>query len=184
MDKRRLPVILNDNEIILIANQLKGDALLAFWIIRYTGARRIEITKRFEGDDRGLKWKHIDWINKRLRLYSKGKEKHVPIHPRLYGLLLERRKDSGEAFDPEEHVIKYRGDTLSCYFRRAIEKAGIDKPGAVHILRHTAATILLEAGANLREVQEFPGHSKITTTEIYTHIVQEKLESAVKRALK
>ena len=61
-------------------------------------------------------------------------------------------------------------------------KAGVDKPGAVHILRHTAATALLEAGANIREVQEFLGHSQLSTTEIYTHIVQEKLDSAVLRA--
>jgi len=68
---------------------------------------------------------------------------------------------------------------LSAYFREAIEKAGIKKRGAVHILRHTAATALLDAGANLREVQQFLGRSCVTTTEIYTHISKDKLKAKV-----
>jgi site-specific recombinase XerD len=156
--------------------------LLAFWIIRYTGARRGEVARRFADDDRGLKWKHIDWINRTLRLYGKGKEILVPIHQKLYEILLDKRNELSADFDPDDHIIKYIKDTISTYFRRAMNKAGIDKPGAVHILRHTAATALLEAGANLREVQEFLGHSKVTTTEIYTHVVKEKLQNAVQRA--
>ena len=179
----RLPSVLDDNEIILMANHLEGDALLAFWIIRYTGARRGEIAKRYSGDDRGLKWKDIDWMNNRLRLYGKSKEKYVPIHSRLREILLERFNLLGPNLDANAHIIKFRGDTLSACFRRAIKKAGINKPGAIHILRHSAATALLKTGS-IREVQEFLGHSKLTTTQIYTHIVQENLENAVERAFK
>jgi len=184
VERQRLPMILNDEEIIAIANQLKGDAVLAFWIIRYTGARRGEIARESLEDDRGLKWKHIDWMQNRIRLFGKKKEKLVPMHPSLRKRLLNRKAELGSAFDPDDHVINFIRDTLTTYFRRAIKNAGIDKPGAVHILRHTAATALLDAGANLREVQEYLGHSNITTTEIYTHIVQEKLDIAVKRAFR
>jgi integrase/recombinase XerD len=81
-------------------------------------------------------------------------------------------------------IIKIRKDTLTACFREAIKKAGIKKDGAVHILRHTAATTLLDGGANLREVQEFLGHSRITTTEIYTHVSKGKLKAKVDHAFK
>ena len=180
--RKLLPQYLNDEEIIAIATQLRGDALLAFWIALYTGARRSEVARKSLKHNNGLKWKDIDWMRNRVRLFSKGSERSVSLHPKLRKMLLDRKAQLGCSFDPEEHVGQYITDTLSTYFRRAMEKAGIDKPGAVHILRHTAATALLETGANLREVQEFLGHSDVSTTQLYTHIAQKNLSSAVKRA--
>ena len=182
VDRQRLPTVLDEDEIIATANQLQGEARLAFWIIRYTGARRSEIARKYLGDERGLKWKHVIWMRNQIKLYSKKKEKLVPMHPKLRKLLLDRKNELDDKFDPEAHVINLVRDTLTDYFARAMEKAGVNKPGAVHILRHTAATALLESGANIREVQEFLGHSSITTTEIYTHVVQDRLENAVQRA--
>ena len=104
------------------------------------------------------------------------------MYPKLRELLLERKESLGLQAHPEAHVISLVRDTLSDYFSKARLKAGITKPGAVHILRHSAATTMLESGANIREVQDFLGHSTIAVTEIYTHVVQEKLESAVLRA--
>ena len=86
--------------------------------------------------------------------------------------------------NPELHVIGCVRDTLTEYFRRAMNKAGIDKAVAVHILRHSAATALLESGANIREVQEWLGYASITTTEIYTHVQQERIKAVVERAFK
>ena len=184
VEQQRLPETLDEQEIEAIASHLEGDALLAFWIIRYTGARRGEIARTSKDDDHGLKWIQIDFENTRLRLHGKGKEKYVPMHPSLVEKLRTRREELGEAYNPNDLVIKFRKDTLSAYFREAIVKAGIQKRGAVHILRHTAATALLDAGANIREVQEFLGHSRITTTEIYTHVNKDKLKSKVDQAFK
>jgi len=184
VEQQRLPETLDEQEIDAIASHLTGDALLAFWIIRYTGARKGEIARTSMEDDHGLKWIQIDFENSRLRLHGKGKEKYVPMHPSLVEKLRTRREDLGEAYNPNDLVIKFRKDTLSAYFREAIVKAGIKKRGAVHILRHTAATALLAAGANIREVQEFLGHSRITTTEIYTHVSKDKLKSKVDQAFK
>jgi len=182
VDRNRLPKYLNDQEIIAIANQLEGEAKLAFWIIRFTGARRSEVARSSVNDDRGLKWKHIDWMRNKMRLYSKGHERLVTLHPTLRKMLLERKAELGESWNPDDHVIHFIRDTLSRYFRRAIKKAGINKPGAVHILRHTAGTKLLASSKDIRITQEFLGHKNITTTEIYTHVIQEDMDKAVKEA--
>ena len=56
------------------------------------------------------------------------------------------------------------------------EEAGIEKKGAAHLIRHTAATLMLSNGADIRHIQEFLGHENIETTKIYTHLTAEKLK--------
>ena len=65
--------------------------------------------------------------------------------------------------------------------KRYMHFAGIDKPGATHLLRHACATHMLEGGADIRYIQEMLGHANLETTEIYTHVSIDKL-IAVHRA--
>lgn len=182
LDKVRLPKYLNDDEIVAIANHLDGEGLLAFWIIRYTGARRGEIARKTLNDHRGLRWKDIDWMRNKIRLYGKKKERSLTLHPALRRILLDRKAELADSFDPDDHVIHLVRDTLTDLFASAMKAAGIDKPGAVHILRHTAITKVLGSSRNIRVAQEFAGHSQITTTEIYTHILAEEMDKAVNSA--
>ncbi len=77
----------------------------------------------------------------------------------------------GGAFDQEGYIIRFTADPITQGLLKAKRAAGIDKPGSVHILRHTAATIMLEhSGGNIRLVQEWLGHESLETTQIYTHV--------------
>jgi site-specific recombinase XerD len=66
--------------------------------------------------------------------------------------------------------------------RRFAAEAGLERRVTPHMLRHTAATLLIETGVDIRFVQRLLGHSSIATTEIYTHVTDEALRATLERA--
>lgn len=72
---------------------------------------------------------------------------------------------------------KYDVRSLSNVLKQAVEKAKIKKSVTLHWLRHSYATHLLEAGTDLRYIQELLGHKGSKTTEIYTHVSTKNLQN-------
>lgn len=74
----------------------------------------------------------------------------------------------GEPFTP---------DQMTLLVKEYVDAADIGKKGSCHLWRHTAATLLHDAGADIRFIQAFLGHAKLTTTEIYTQVSIRQLKA-------
>ena len=84
---------------------------------------------------------------------------------------------------PKEYLFegqfggKYSASSFRNVLAKSVKKAGVHKKGVSHVLRHTFATHLLEAGVDIRIIQELLGHMSTKTTEIYTHVTRKHLQT-------
>ena len=149
-----------------------------------TGARVAELC--------GLDVSDIDYDRQTIRVLGKGnKERTIPLgNPAIKALnvwLKEGRDSIKNSLSGNAVFLGARGKridqrtvrTVVYNALQAIE--GIERMGP-HALRHSAATHLLEGGADLRTVQEILGHASLATTQIYTHVSTERLQKAFKQA--
>jgi len=149
-----------------------------------TGARVAELC--------GLDVSDIDYDRQTIRVLGKGnKERTIPLgNPAMKALnvwLNEGRDSIKNSLSGYAVFLGARGKridqrtvrTVVYNALQAIE--GIERMGP-HALRHSAATHLLEGGADLRTVQEILGHASLATTQIYTHVSTERLQKAFKQA--
>ena len=127
----------------------------------------------------GLDFAHVDLDQKLVRVLGKGRKERVvpltgPAAERL-GRYLEQRGAFGPAARDQAIFLGKRGGRLSRKQADRIVKEMALRSGAPcsispHTLRHSFATHMLQAGADLRSVQEMLGHSRISTTQRYTHL--------------
>jgi integrase/recombinase XerD len=102
----------------------------------------------------------------------------------LHRLIADRRKtlNGVEALFVNRYGAQMRPQSVRSKLRRLAKEAGLARRVTPHMLRHTAATLLIETGVDIRFVQRLLGHSSIATTEIYTHVSDEALRITLERA--
>ena len=181
---RKLPEVLSVEDIEKMINAYKHDDFLnsrnktIIDVLYSTGCRVSELCN--------INLSDLDLVDNSLKLKGKGsKQRIVPIGSELKLNLLKYLKI-------RENFVNSKGEPLfltksrnsldrTAVFRiikSTALKASLDTNIHPHTLRHSAATHMLEGGCDLRTVQEFLGHSSVSTTQIYTKVTKEFLEEA------
>ena len=150
-----------------------------------TGCRISEMT--------AVKWGEIDFDRGTLIVTGKGsKDRLVILGEPALAALSELRKKT-EAIDPalaateadvfrSKRMIRASARFVERRMKRYLSEAGLPTDVTPHKLRHSFATHLLDAGADLRSVQEMLGHASLSTTQIYTHVSVERLRDEYAKA--
>lgn len=172
------------------------------WEGRFPAVRNLAILELFYSTGMrlselvGIDRADIDLVSQQVKVRGKGKkERIIPIgdHAQLALRNYEARRDEllralrGARADRAAFFLSRTGRRIGA---RAVQRAvselldGVDEDAglSVHSLRHTFATHLLDAGADLRAVQELLGHASVATTQIYTHTSVERLKQVYRAA--
>ena len=204
--ERKLPLVMSLNAIEqLIAavrsfhhDQLqrglaKNENLAAFAAARdqalieviYSGGLRIS-------EAVGLNFKDLDLIGGAVVVHGKGKKERMcilgrPARAAVRAYLTIRKTRTGANSANSPVFVNRNGSRLTARsFQRNLKDylaaAGLPPDFTPHKLRHSFATHLLDAGADLRSVQEMLGHSDLGTTQIYTHVTTERMKEAYRKA--
>ena len=175
--QKLLPNVLSKEEVKLILNahrNIKHKTMLS--LIYSCGLRCGELLK--------LKIEDVD-AKRHILIIRQAKGKKDRIAP-LSEKTLELLREYYKAYKPKTYLFEgqtknepYDERSLQAVIKQAIAKVGITKEVSLHWLRHSYATHLLEAGTDLRYIQEILGHSSSRTTEIYTHVSTKSLQNVV-----
>jgi site-specific recombinase XerD len=169
--KQKLPVVLNRSGIqkmFEVTANIKHKVILA--LLYYAGLRLSEV--------RNLRWRDIDFERNLIHIkQAKGeKERVIFLHNKLKEFLVKYGTRNSEYVLISECGKRYNERTIQQIVKNAARKSGIRKRVTPHTLRHSFATHLLEAGADIRYIQQLLGHKSLRTTQIYTHVANKDIK--------
>ena len=187
--ERKLPQVLTGREVELFLEQpectdLKGYRDRAMLELLYATGIRVSELIALDVDDLNLP-------GGVLRCVSKGRERVIPLYPvaiRALGEYIQSvRPQLVDSREETALFVNMNGERMSRQgFWKLIkyyqEKAGIQKDITPHTLRHSFAAHLLENGADLRSIQEMLGHADISSTQIYSKLINQKIKDVYKKA--
>ena len=187
--ERKLPQVLTGKEVELFLEQpectdLKGFRDRAMLELLYATGIRVSELIALDVDDLNLP-------GGILRCRSKGKERIIPLYPAAVRALNEYihnvRPKLVDSLEETALFVNMGGKRMSRQgFWKLIkyyqEKAGIKKDITPHTLRHSFAAHLLENGADLRSIQEMLGHADISSTQIYSRLLSQKIKDVYFKA--
>lgn len=132
-----------------------------------------------------IKVKDINFSDKKILILGKGsKERYVLYGKTLKELLNLYLKESRPKLNKNSEylILNKNGDNITdrgirLIISNILKKGALDYHVSPHTLRHTFATHMLDNGADLKSVQELLGHSNLSTTQVYTHVTNERLRS-------
>lgn len=130
----------------------------------------------------------LDLVGEVIRVRGKGKKERLaalggPAIQTLQRYLeLRRRSVRGPLFVNQKDASRLTARSIQRLLKKYLIAANLDPSLTPHKLRHTFATHMLDAGADLRSVQELLGHASLSTTQIYTHVTPERLRKVYEKA--
>ena len=127
-----------------------------------------------------LKWQDLDFERETIHVkIAKGnKERVLFLHHDLMQVLQVYGIEKEGLIIRSERGGKYTNRTIQLVVKNAAKKAGIKKNVSPHTLRHCFATHLLEAGVNIRRIQQYLGHSSLNSTMVYLNLTTQGHEHA------
>ncbi|HLC88829.1 MAG TPA: tyrosine-type recombinase/integrase [Candidatus Nanoarchaeia archaeon] len=166
-----LPQVLNKEEIKSLFDatlNLKHRFLLMS--LYYTGIRLNEVIN--------LRWEDFDFERKtiHLKVTKGGRDRVLFLHPNLEDLIQRFGLRKENLVFQSNLGKRYNHRSIQMIVRLAAKKARIKKKVTPHTLRHSFATHLLEAGADIRSIQQLLGHKDLKTTQIYTHVANKDIQ--------
>lgn len=178
--EKKLPVVLSRDEVRQVLALVRIPVYRVCLTTIYACGLRLLEGARLQVPD-------VDGARMVLHIHGKGKQdRYVPLPDPTLALLrthwATHRSPVWLFPAPTRHGLTHAlahgggpvtRSSLQSAFRRALLRSGIAKRAHVHTLRHSYATHLLEAGVNLRIIQEALGHRSARTTQVYTHLTRE-----------